>query len=56
MVNWFVGVLLGIYLVGALGFGLARYADSTDKDLLDALQHGFAWPGALVNMARSPTV
>lgn len=56
MLNWFVGTVLGIYLVGALGFGLAHYADSTDKDLINALEHGFAWPGALVTMARTPAV
>lgn len=56
MLNWFAGVALGIYLVGALGSGLVHYGDSADQDLSQALQRGLAWPGALVLMARAPAV
>ncbi len=53
--KFFTGFVASMYLLGALGFGVNHYFGHPEQSLFDALAHGLAWPGVLVEMARSPS-
>ena len=54
MVKYLTGFVVAIYLLGALAFGANHYSGHPERGFFDALAHGLAWPGVLVEMARSP--
>ena len=54
--KFFTGFVVTAYLLGALGFGVKHYLGHPEQGLFDAVARGLAWPGALVEMARSPGV
>ncbi len=53
-VKFFTGFVVTAYLLGALGFGVSHYFAHREQGLFEAVAGGLAWPGALVEMARSP--
>ncbi len=48
--------VVAMYLLGALGFGANHYFGHPEQGLFDAVARGLAWPGVLVEMARSPSL
>jgi hypothetical protein len=55
-VKFITGFVVSAYLVGALGFGVNHYFGHPEQGLFDAVAGGLAWPGALVEMATSPSL
>ncbi len=53
-VKFFTGFVVTAYLLGALGFGVKHYSGHPEQGLFEAVARGLAWPGALVEMVRSP--
>ncbi len=53
--KFFTGFVVSMYLLGALGFGVNHYSGHPEQGLFDAVARGLAWPGVLVEMARSPS-
>ncbi len=53
--KFFTGFVVAMYLLGAAGFGVNHYFDHPEQSLFDAVARGLAWPGVLVEMARSPS-
>ncbi len=51
--KFFTGFIVAMYLLGAVGFGVKHYLGHPEQGLFDAVAGGLAWPGALVEMARS---
>ncbi len=54
-VKFFTGFVVSMYLLGAVAFGVNHYFGHPEQGLFDAVARGLAWPGALVEMARSPS-
>ncbi len=54
--KFFTGFVVTAYLLGALGFGVSHYLGHPEQGVFDAVAGGLAWPGALVEMARSPSL
>ncbi len=53
-VKFFTGIVVTGYFMGALVFGVNHYSGHREQGLFEAVARGLAWPGALVEMARSP--
>ncbi len=53
--KFFTGFVVSMYLLGAVAFGVNYYFGHPEQGLFDAVARGLAWPGALVEMARSPS-
>ena len=53
--KFFIGFVVAMYLLGALGFGVSHYSAHPEQGLFDAVARGLAWPGVLVEMVRSPS-
>ena len=53
--KFFTGFVVTVYLLGALGFGVIHYFGHPEQSLFDGVVHGLAWPGLLIEMARSPS-
>ena len=54
-VKFLTGFVVAMYLLGAVGSGVIHYYGHPEQSLFDALAHGLAWPGVLVEMARHPS-
>ena len=54
--KFFTGFVATMYLLGALGFGAIHHFGDPEQSLFDAVARGLAWPGILVEMARSPSL
>ena len=46
--------VVAMYLLATVAFGVKHYFGHPEQGLFDAVAGGLAWPGALVEMARSP--
>ncbi len=54
--KFFTGIVVTGYFMGALAFGVNHYFGHPEQGLFDAIARGLAWPGVLVEMARSPSL
>ncbi len=54
MAKYFIGFIASVYLLGVAGFGAMYYSNHPEQGPFDAITRGLAWPGILVEMARSP--
>ncbi len=54
--KFLIGFVASMYLLGAAGFGVNHYFGHPEQGFFDAVARGLAWPGALVEMARSPSL
>ncbi len=51
--KYFIFFVVAIYLLATVAFGVKHYFDHPEQGLFDAVAGGLAWPGAVVEMARS---
>ena len=51
--KYFIFFVVAMYLLATVAFGVKHYIGHPEQGLLDAVAGGLAWPGALVEMARS---
>ncbi len=54
--KFLIGFVVSMYLLGAAVFGVNYYFGHPEQSLFDAVARGLAWPGVLVEMARSPSL
>ncbi len=52
--KYFIFFVVAMYLLATVAFGVKHYLGHPEQGLFDAVAGGLAWPGALVEMARSP--
>ncbi len=53
--NVFIFFVVSMYLLATVAFGVKHYVGHPEQGLFDAVARGLAWPGVLVEMARSPS-
>jgi hypothetical protein len=53
--KYFMGFVATMYLLAAVVFGVIYHRDHPEENLFDAVAGGLAWPGLLVEIARSPS-
>jgi hypothetical protein len=53
--KFFAGFVATMYLLTAVVFGVIHHRDHPEGNLFEAVAGGLAWPGLLVEIARSPS-
>ncbi len=52
--KYFIFFVVAMYFLAAVAFGVKHYSSYPEQGLFEAVARGLAWPGALVEMVRSP--
>ncbi len=52
--KYFIFFVVAMYLLATVAFGVKHYLGHPEQGLFDAVAGGLAWPGVVVEMARSP--
>ena len=53
--KYFIFFVVSMYLLATVAFGVKHYFGHPEQGFSDAAARGLAWPGVLVEMARSPS-
>ena len=51
--KYFIFFVVAVYLLATVAFGVKHYSGHPEQGLFEAVAGGLAWPGALVEMAKS---
>ncbi len=54
--KFFAGFFATLYLLAVIVFGVVHHRGHPEGSFFDAVAGGLAWPGLLVEIARSPSL